>query len=481
MKRHDADNLPPSNQANARRYELDWLRALVVLGLIPYHAAVVFAIGPGDYVKNAQRSLVFDVAATLVSFWGMPLLFFVAGAATWFALGRRAPRRYLAERTLRLAVPFVVGVFALVPVQLYFERRALPGFNLNYVQFYGGYLVDWIHIAQHGVFGLGFQYWGHLWFVLYLFAVSVLLLPLLLWLRGAGARRALTALSLVVRNGHTRLSMFLPTFIIFALFGAPFALAEATLQGPIGPRASTDYANLYSGPAGLVLYAVAFIIGYVLYADRGFQGALARLRWMALALALMLLALHEGLLLATDQQFVSDPWGSLLIRVLRGYITWLCLVAILGFALRRLAVDTPALRYLTEASLPLYVLHMPILTVIGFYLVSWDIPLAAKFFLLVVATVGATFGVYEGAIRRIPFARVLFGLKPQNDGHQHERPTMKPRIRQALQSIATAPTRAQQWAPKQTAPPTAGRRQRQSANPRAISHRARSQTRAPLR
>jgi hypothetical protein len=173
-----------------RRYELDWLRVIVVLGLIPYHAAVVFAVGPGDYIQNNQRSFVFDAGATLVAFVGMPLLFVISGAATWYALSHRSSSAYLVERVQRLAVPLVFGILALVPIQLYFYYLNQPGYHLSYLQFYGQFLDDWAHIARIGVFGHGFEYWGHLWFLLYLLAVSVFLLPLLVWLHhGPGQRR----------------------------------------------------------------------------------------------------------------------------------------------------------------------------------------------------------------------------------------------------------------------------------------------------
>lgn len=383
-----------------RRYELDWLRALVVLGLIPYHAVVVFTLGPGDYVKASQRSLVFDLAATVVSFFGMPLLFVVAGAATQYALTRRRPGPYLVERGKRLAVPFIVGVLLLVPIQLYFDRRAVPGYQLSYPQFYWSFLVDWANIVRHGVFGLGFQYWGHLWFVLYLLAVSVFLLPLLLWLRSPTARRLIARLA----------DACLHPFGLF-LLGAPLLLVEVALQGPIGPRPYADYESLYYGPAGLVLYAVSFALGYLLFADPRFQAALLRYRRLALTQGLTLLALHEIVLATVGARLTGTPVGALVIRGLRAYITWCLLAAILGLALRYLTAGTPALRYLNAACYPVYVLHMPVLTVLGFYLVRGSAPMLVTFPLLLVATTVVTFTLYDVLIRRIPLLRFLFGMK----------------------------------------------------------------------
>jgi peptidoglycan/LPS O-acetylase OafA/YrhL len=404
---HAPDAQAPTNQ---RRYELDWLRVIVVLGLIPYHIAVVYALGPGDYVKSPQRSVVFDLLATMAGFWGMPLLFLVAGASSWFALGRRAPTQYLLERIERLAIPFAGGVLLLVPIQLYVERLATPGYNLNYLQFYETFLLGWLRIGEQGVFGLGFQYWGHLWFILYLLAVTAFLLPLLLWLRRPAAQHWLTRGAAFLTPG-LNLSASAPGLLL--LLGAPLVIVEVALQGPIGPSPATDYTNLYSGPAGLVLYAVAFVLGYIIFAEPRWQRALTSQRRPALALAVGLFVVYELILASSDAALVTTPLGALLIRCARAYITWLLLVAILGYAQRYLALDSPTLRYLNEACFPIYVLHMPIMSARAFFITRWPAPIIVTFPTLVAATATATFAIYEFAVRRVPAMRVLFGMKPR--------------------------------------------------------------------
>lgn len=397
-----------------RHFELDWLRTLVVLGLIPYHAAVVFAEGPGDYVKAGGRSLFFDGVATVVAFWGMPLLFLVAGAATWYALSVRSPRRYLGERFGRLAIPFVVGVLTVVPVQLYFyDRSATPGYHQSYPQFYMGYLSGWAHITWHGAFALGLQYWGHLWFVLYLLAVSAFLLPIMLWLRGGVARRFLARLS---NSSRQAASVFLP--------GALFAMVEVALQGPIGPRPFVDYSNLYSGAAGLVLYAVAFIVGFALFSEKGFLDALRAERRLALAQAIGLLILQEIALAAIGGRVAGVAAGATAIRAVRGYTTWCWLVALVGYALRYLTAGSQALSNLNEACFPVYVLHMPILTAVAFYIARGQGAMVARFGIVVAATALISFALYDVFVRRFAPMRILFGLKPSLAG---ERPPAAPR------------------------------------------------------
>lgn len=384
----------------SRRFELDWLRVVVVLGLIPYHVAVVFAVGPGDYIQNSERSLVFDLAATLVAFIGMPLLFMIAGAATWYALGHRTSSAYLAERLRRLAVPLLFGIVALVPIQLYFDRLNTPDYHLNYLQFYGQFLTDWVHIIQLGAFGHGFQYWGHLWFLLYLLAVSLFLLPLLGWLRRGSGQGYPSYMTRIAAH---------PLGLL--LLGVPFSLVEVILQGPIGPRPALDYGNLYSGVAGLILYAVAFVLGFMLVPNITFRSAVIRYRTHMLVLGVLLLAFHEVVLGLFGAQVLSGPLALSLVRLLRGIITWCLLAGALGFASLYLTRGTPLLRSLSEACFPLYVLHMPILTVLAFYVVRWDTPVLIKFVTLIVLTTLVTFALYQGIVRRVPVMRLLFGLK----------------------------------------------------------------------
>ncbi len=391
---------PVQAATESRRYELDWLRVVVVLGLIPYHVAVVFAVGPGDYIQNSQRSLAFDVGATLVAFLGMPLLFVIAGAATWYALGRRKPTTYLKERLRRLAVPLVFGILVLVPVQLYYDRLNGVGYSQNYLQFYGQFLVDWVHITQLGVFGHGFQYWGHLWFLIYLLAVSIFLLPLLSWLRrGSGAHFAAQVAQIAER----------PVGLL--ALGVPLGLVEVVLQGPIGPLPAMDYSNLYSGAAGLVLYAVAFVLGYILVPDATFRRAIVRYRAHLLALGLLLLTVHELALGAPGMPTLSGPLALPTIRLLRGLITWCLMAAAVGYASRYLSAGSHLLDSVNEACFPIYVLHMPILTIVAFYVVRLEAPVLVKFVMILLLTAVGTFLLYEEVVRRFSVTRFLFGLK----------------------------------------------------------------------
>jgi len=74
---------------------------MAVLLLIPFHAARIFDVWEPFYVKDAQSSVVLSYLIALMWPWHMPLLFFIAGGAAWFALGRRDPARWSPGTPLR--------------------------------------------------------------------------------------------------------------------------------------------------------------------------------------------------------------------------------------------------------------------------------------------------------------------------------------------------------------------------------------------
>lgn len=159
-----------------RRYDIDWLRNIGILLLFPFHSARIFDIWGPFYTKSSELSYGLSWFITLASFWFMPLLFLLAGASSRFALEVRTAAQYTKERFSRLFIPFVFGVLFLVPPQGYFARIGQHGYSQNYWDFLKSYFPDFSDLSGYtGTFTP-----AHLWFILYLFIISLVALPLLL-------------------------------------------------------------------------------------------------------------------------------------------------------------------------------------------------------------------------------------------------------------------------------------------------------------
>jgi glucan biosynthesis protein C len=113
-----------------RRHDVDWLRVMAVLLLIPFHSAVIFNRYAEWYVTNETPSLALGAFAYFLSQWRMPILFFISGVGTGFALSSRKPWEHVRERAGRLLLPLAFGVLVIVPPQVYLWRRSDPGYEL---------------------------------------------------------------------------------------------------------------------------------------------------------------------------------------------------------------------------------------------------------------------------------------------------------------------------------------------------------------
>jgi glucan biosynthesis protein C len=379
-----------------RRWDIDWLRVLVVLGLVPFHAAKIFDDGP-FYVKN-------DPLIAALSYWfisvgeafAMKLLFLLAGAATWFALRRRSGGQYALERLQRLLVPFILGVLVLAPPNAYFARRAHSDYAGSFLQFYplffggsseGGFLE----------FTGGFTV-AHLWFILILLIISLAALPLLLTLKRESGQRLIGRLAAFFTRPGV---IFLPIL--------PFVAIEWLLY---------TYPSAFVGP-GIVYYLIFFIFGYIMVADARAGEAIDRHKPIALILGPVL---YIGLGAIQPHTFLPE-WLQFVYY--HGFFPWLTIIAVLGYGRRYLgftggrSLSDKLLIYFGEASYAFYLLHLPVLVAIGYYVVRWDGlnelgdvgAVLIKYVTIVVATFAATTVLYEVLVRRINAMRFLFGMR----------------------------------------------------------------------
>jgi glucan biosynthesis protein C len=358
-----------------RRYDLDALRVLAVLLLIPFHSARVFDVFDPFYVKNPQTSegLSWAVVAFLNP-WHMPLLFVLAGAATWLALGHRRPTGYLGERTRRLLVPFLFGLLVVVPPQAFLARR-FRGEEASVAAFLGDYWT--IEGDLSGYTGSWTP--AHLWFIGYLFVFSLVALPLFRRWRG--------------RRLNTR----------WLLVAMPVVLLAANeLPGPD------------DGPQNPFYSLSLFIAGFLLLADPAAERAVHR-HWRPLlgaaaaTMATVLLVWSSG----TDDGWADGSPLDAGFSLLEQANTWLWVLALLGLGRALLATPVPGLGYAGEASFPFYVLHQTVIVAVAYVVVGWNLAVWQEFTVVCLAALALSLLLYEVLVRRATPTRFLFGLKPR--------------------------------------------------------------------
>jgi glucan biosynthesis protein C len=84
---------------------------------------------------------------------------------------------------------------------------------------------------------------------------------------------------------------------------------------------------------------------------------------------------------------------------------------LVGLGSSKLNFSNRFLKYANDACFPYYVLHLVPVTVIGFYVIQFNLPVLMKFSIITLLSILATVVLYELFLKRIRWLRWLFGLK----------------------------------------------------------------------
>jgi len=371
-----------SIQKTERQYFIDWLRILLILSVFLYHIGMFFNSWDWHVKNPTQYEGILKYTMIFLSKWRMPLLFLISGAGTYYAMGKRTPSRYLGERFKRLMIPFFAGIFILVPVQVYLEKSAQFGSLLSYYP----------HMFE-GIYPTGNFSWHHLWFILYLFVISLFFAPFMNLFRG---------------NGYLRFSIWLEQ-----LAGRPLALnivvvILVTSQLLLRPWFPDDTHALVNDWAAMAFYILFFLSGFMLLSNKNIIESIRKQKNLYLgegviATAVMFSSSH----LFPDESAADLVWGISSI-----ILAWSCGLAAIGYARQYLNRDTRFRKLANEAIYPFYLLHQPVILIMGFFLIKTEMPDLIRFILLITSSFGITCALYWFVVRPFNITRVVFGMKP---------------------------------------------------------------------
>lgn len=380
---------------SSRRHDLDWIRVLAFLLLILFHIGMYYVTWDW-HVKSPFASPALEPLMLASAPWRLSLLFLVSGVATAFLIER--PGAFLGPRSWRLLVPLAFGMLVVVPPQSYCElldSHYPGGYHDGYLAFWGRYLAaDGSFCDQDGCLRL--PTWNHLWFVAYLWVYTVLL-----W---CGRRLVPGALS----RASERLGAWLGRGVrVLVAPAIVLVIARIALVG----RFEQTHA-LVDDWYDHAQYLPVFLLGYAIARADAVWDRLRRLRWTALAMAILGYACVAWYVARSDDAHPLPDVLRLLQRAAWGLCQWGAIAAILGFGRQVDPADSRLLRYLTQAVFPFYILHQTIIVVLAWTLRPWGLRPAVEGPLLVAATLALCLLGYE-LVRRVRWLRPLFGLKAQ--------------------------------------------------------------------
>ena len=354
-----------------RLYHLDWLRVSVVLSLIPFHAALTYLRYGIVYIKAPVRgigALPFLLVTVPLGDFFMSLLFFISGVAAWYSLKKRNGRSFLGERAGRLLLPLLLGNLFLCPVTGYC-LALYEGFQDGFLAYLPRFFVtDIVH----------YNGYGHLWFLLYLFVFSIICLPLFLrWQKNAARLERIVTFLL---QGNRILIPF-GIVVLFELCLRPFFSNSAYIL-------VTDWAND-------AVYLSLFIFGYVFASDARIPQKLRSYDGASKILAALSLGVLFYVNIQSQVRYQDAVYLMILWVLAKGVYESAAIVFLVNLGARRFNRDSGALRYLSGASFPIYIIHFLPVTFFTLVLIQTNMPNVLKFLLTIVCSYATVFLLYE--------------------------------------------------------------------------------------
>ena len=382
-------------ETSQRQTYLDWLRIISILGVLFFHSAMPYVAEDNWHIKNHETSNLLMESNYFLHLFRMPLLFFISGTVSFYMMQRRSTLSFISLRFRRLFIPLLVGMFIIVPPQIYMERL---------VHGYKGSYWDWYPSVFNFVpYPKGSFSWHHLWFIAYLFLYDLLFAPLFGWMispKSDGFKEKLAALA----KGKWVYLLMLPGIVWFAL------LAEKL------PETN----DLVHDGCYLVYWLLFLLAGFICILQPKLMDSLQRNRRFALGVGFVSLMVWEYMRWnKIEPGYVNWPFQSNLFDYLftasRPVIAWGWVLALVGYGKHYLNKKHAVLNYLNQAVYPFYILHQTVIVLITYYIVqTQNESILSKY----IYTVGITFFVsvliYHLFIRPYAITRFLFGMKPKD-------------------------------------------------------------------
>jgi hypothetical protein len=384
-----------------RYFYLDWMRLFAILVVFLFHN-LKFYDYPGWHLKNIQQCEIATQITNFIFLWIMPFFFTISGASTTIFIRHRNFKQVVADRSKRLLLPYLFGIFVLIPPQKYFESLYHKISDGNLMNMFIGYFN--VSNVKIGFSTIWFGYFGyHLWFLAFLFIITIIAYPILRWIRN-GFINNKPSFFIKIAGKHSYIyTLCVPLLVIDFILRVPFP----------------EYLNW----ADFFDFIYFFIFGFLIFSNKEIIETVKKNASRNLLIAIVFVLVLGYLAIFTDfiRAISASPAWTLQYF---GFVSLLKLnaffwtLALLGIGASGLNFSTKYLYRLNEFVLPFYMLHQTIIITIGFYIIVLEISIIEKFLIITLLSFISIVLIYL-VIQRFNVLRFLFGMKiktPHNNG-----------------------------------------------------------------
>lgn len=351
-----------------RQYYIDNLRWICIVLLLPFHAAMSWNTWESNYIHFQGNKLVSSIVI-MISPYYMPLLFVLAGMSMNFALRKRGNRQFIVERIKKLLIPMISGVLTVVAVMTYFADRYFNQYQEGFFTHYKKFLTKVGDLTGYdGKFTP-----AHLWFLLFLFIVSLLAFVIV-----NIQHKYWPTLSLRDWNIGKILLVYIVVLALTKVF---------------------DFGGKSIGESFALV-----MIGYYLFSEEEVIERITKYRYIFLGLTFICC------LICTVVFVWFGEHESYCYIICNRIAEWFGILAVLGLGKSLLDRSNRFTKFMSERSFLIYIFHFVWLIVLQYYLSKISTSIIFLYTTSVIGAFGFTLLTIE-LIRRIPVIRSLFGIK----------------------------------------------------------------------
>ncbi|MFK7834220.1 MAG: acyltransferase family protein [Winogradskyella sp.] len=372
-----------------RLHALDSLRAIMMLLGVVLHSVITY-IGGEPYAawrirdpNNFNTNL--ELVNAFIHVFRMPIFMLVAGFFAALLFYERGTRQMFKNRMRRITYPFIVFLLILfVPVAggMSYTESVFASNTNAFSETLEQYTTLHSFIPERTV---------HLWFLYYLIMFSVVsfLLGLLFKSLPKTSQFIHQVFHSIFKKPIFRLIVFTFLTVIILLFMDRYWVKTSTSLIP-------DFHTF-------IFYFFFYMIGWLVYKSKSLLNTFKTYDWLFTILAILIFTWY----FFTDTN-TFDLW---MIMTIRSLCCWLLIFGVTGLFIRYGSHHSARMRYISDASYWVYLLHLPLTIIIPALIADWDISGVIKFLFVTLTTSIICFVTYHYFVRNSFIGKFLNGKR----------------------------------------------------------------------
>ena len=365
----------------------------MLLGLV-LHSALTYNVtyhGDAWSPKDPNTTNIFsDFLVLLIHSFRMPIFFVVAGFFGAMLFYERQPIRMIRNRVSRIVWPFIVFLFLLWPITI---------FAFGYTNAVFSQLENPFEKALESLKSVSDflpKTTSHLWFLYYLSLITgtTVILGLLLKNVQKLTKGLTKTFNWLLKRPFVRV-IFFSALIFLTLIILETSMVDASVS--LIPDRNT-----------FIFFLLFYLIGWVLFKSKQHLKTFILYDWIC-TISAIILATIQGLII---QIYGLEPNSNSVILILfSSVIVCLFLFGITGLFIRYGSNHSAKMRYISDSSYWVYLIHLPLTAIIPAFI--WDLPFPAflKFLIVLSLTTIICFVSYHYFVRNTFIGKFLNGRK----------------------------------------------------------------------